>query len=80
MKNQKLLIAIRMKGFEDSSEFARKLGWTPEYLIMIINQKYKPTMKTAQKIATELGLNVFDLFDVSELKIPGFFKKGGSRQ
>jgi len=79
MKNQKLLIAIKMKGFESVGEFARKIGFTPEYLIMIVNGNYKPTIPTAEKIVKELGLGIYDVFDSSELKFPqlDFLNKRG---
>ncbi len=69
MRNEKLLIAIRMKGLE-VGEFSRKLGWTSRYIWMIINKNYKPTIPTAEKIVKELGLNIYDLFDPTDLKIP----------
>jgi DNA-binding XRE family transcriptional regulator len=68
--NQRLLIAIKLKGYPTISKFARDIGYTENYLYMIINGKYKPTIVTAERICKRLGLGLTDVFDISNLKIP----------
>jgi len=69
--NYRLLIAISLKGYRSLGKFAKDCEFTTSYLSMIINKKYKPTIKTAEIFCNKLGIGLNDVFDIPyDLQIP----------
>ena len=69
--NQRLYLAMRMKGFEKVSEFASFCGFSRSFMSKIIHRKIKPSIDDAEKIAFKLDLRLKDIFESSDLRIPG---------
>lgn len=56
---------LREQGFTQRS-FAEKAAISPEYVNMIINEKYFPGPKMAKKICDTLDLSFDDLFFITD--------------
>lgn len=74
--NRYLQMAIKLKGYNHISEFAKDVGFDRSYISGIIHGHQKPTLDHASKIAVKLNVSLWDIFfpedirDLKKLKIP----------
>ena len=67
--NEKLRIALRLKGYREFSAFARDCNFSRSFISKVVHRLIQPTIDQAQQIAEALGLKVNDIFDNSDLRI-----------
>lgn len=70
--NDKLALALKLKGYKHISDFAFEVGFDRSFISQIIHGHTKPTIDQASKISNKLAVSIWDVFlqeDIRDLPI-----------
>ncbi len=66
--NDKLRLALKLKGYEHISDFASDVGFDRSFISKIIHGHIKPTVDQASKISSKLELSIWDIFKPEDIR------------
>jgi len=66
--NEKLMIAIKIKGYREISRFASDCGFSRSFISKIIHRQINPTLEQAQIITSKLNVSIFDVFEITDIR------------